>query len=66
MNKQSEQSISAAHYEEFKRLVAQMRKAQKNYYKDRPKVGYKVAYNNMINKEYLVDQWLEENLRSTK
>ena len=55
-------ATSAAHYEEFKRLVSQMRKAQKNYYKDRPRVGYKVAYNNMINKEYLVDQWLEENL----
>ena len=49
-------------FKEFVSLVKQMRKAQKNYYKDRPKVGYKVAYNNMINKEYLVDQWLEENL----
>ena len=58
----SDLATSAAHYEEFKRLVAQMREAQKNYYKDRPKVGYKVAYNNMLNKENLVDKWLEENL----
>lgn len=31
-------------FEEFKQLVKRMRDAQKNYYKDRPKVGYKVAY----------------------
>ena len=47
-------------FEEFKKLVKRMREAQRNYYKDRPKVGYKVAYQNMINKEQLVDKWLQE------
>lgn len=47
-------------YKEFVSLVKQMRKAQRNYYKDRPKVGYKVAYQNMINKEHLVDEYLKQ------
>lgn len=47
-------------YKEFVSLVRQMREAQKNYYKDRPKVGYKVAYQNMINKEAKVDEWLKK------
>jgi hypothetical protein len=41
-------------------LVKRMREAQKNYYKDRPKVGYKVAYQNIINKEQLVDEYLKK------
>ena len=41
-------------------LVRRMREAQRNYYKDRPKVGYKVAYQNMINKEQLVDEYLKK------
>jgi hypothetical protein len=41
-------------------LVKRMREAQRNYYKDRPKVGFKVAYNNMINKEHLVDEYLKK------
>ena len=49
----------AEHYE-FCQLVRKMREAQRNYYKDRPKVGYKVAYQNMINKEQLVDEYLKK------
>lgn len=45
---------------EFFSLVKRMREAQRNYYKDRPKVGYKVAYQNMINKEQLVDEYLKK------
>jgi hypothetical protein len=41
-------------------LVRRMREAQRNYYKDRLKVGYKVAYLNMINKELLVDEYLKK------
>ena len=40
-------------------LVKRMRDAQKNYYKDKKQVGYKVAYYNMINKETLVDEYLK-------
>lgn len=47
-------------YAEFASLVKRMREAQRNYYKDRPKVGYKVAYQNMINKEQLVDEHLKK------
>jgi hypothetical protein len=47
-------------YKEFASLVKGMREAQRNYYKDRPKVGFKVAYNNMINKEHLVDEYLKK------
>ena len=47
-------------YAEFASLVRSMREAQRNYYKDRPKVGYKVAYQNMINKEQLVDEHLNK------
>lgn len=47
-------------FEEFKELVKRMREAQRNYYKDRPKVGFKVAYLNMINKEHLVDEYLKK------
>lgn len=47
-------------YAEFASLVKRMREAQRNYYKDRPKVGYKVAYQNMINKEQLVDEYLKK------
>lgn len=47
-------------YKEFVSLVKRMREAQRNYYKDRPKVGYKVAYQNMINKEQLVDEYLKK------
>lgn len=44
---------------EFISLVRRMRDAQKNYYKDKKQVGYKVAYYNMINKETLVDEYLK-------
>ena len=47
-------------YEEFALLVQRMRDAQKNYYKDKKQVGYKVAYYNMINKETLVDEYLKK------
>lgn len=47
-------------FEEFKELVRRMRETQRNYYKDRPKVGYKVAYQNMINQEQLVDEYLKK------
>lgn len=47
-------------FEEFKALVKRMREAQKNYYKERKIVGAKVAYKNMINKEYWVDEYLKE------
>lgn len=53
-------------FEEFKELVRRMREAQRNYYKDRPKVGYKVAYQNMINKEQLVDEYLQEQADSRR
>ena len=45
---------------EFVELVKRMRDAQKNYYKDKKQVGYKVAYYNMINKETLVDEYLKK------
>lgn len=45
---------------EFISLVKRMRDAQKNYYKDKKQVGYKVAYYNMINKEALVDECLKK------
>ena len=45
---------------DFVSLVKRMREAQRNYYKDRPKVGYKVAYQNMVNKEQLVDEYLKK------
>ena len=35
-----------------------MRKAQNNYYKDKRVIGEKVEYQNMINKEYKVDKFL--------
>lgn len=41
-------------------LVKKMRDAQKNFYKDKPIVGGKVAYANMRNKEAMVDNWLEK------
>ena len=44
---------------EFVSLVKRMRDAQKNYYKDKKQVGYKVAYYSMINKETLVDEYLK-------
>ena len=47
-------------YEEFVSLVKRMREAQRNYYKDKKQVGYKVAYYNMINKEILVDEYLKK------
>ena len=53
-------------FEEFKELVKRMREAQRNYYKDRPKAGYKVAYQNMINKEQLVDKFLQEQAGSSR
>jgi hypothetical protein len=37
-----------------------MREAQKNYYKEHKIVGAKVAYRNMINKEYWVDEYLKK------
>ena len=46
-------------YREFISLVKRMREAQKNYYKDKKQLGYKVAYYNMINKETLVDEYLK-------
>jgi hypothetical protein len=45
---------------EFVSLVKRMREAQRNYYKDKKQVGYKVAYYNMINKEILVDEYLKK------
>ena len=47
---------------EFVELVKEMRSAQKSYYQERKVIGAKVAYKNMINKEYKVDKWLEENV----
>ena len=47
-------------YREFFSLVKRMREAQKNYYRDKKQVGYKVAYYNMINKETLVDEFLKK------
>ena len=47
-------------FSNFVSLVKKMREAQRNYYKDRPKVGYKVAYQSMINKEQLVDEYLKK------
>lgn len=47
-------------YAQFMSLVAEMRKCQRNYYKEKPILGAEVAYKNMINKEYKVDKWLEE------
>lgn len=47
-------------YKEFVSLVKRMRKAQTNYYKDRKIVGAKVAYKDMINKEYWVDEYLKK------
>ena len=47
-------------YNEFVSLVKRMREAQRNYYKDKKQVGYKVAYYNMINKETLVDEYLKK------
>ena len=41
-------------------LVKKMREAQKNYYRDKQNEGTKVAYHNMINKEYLVDEYLKK------
>ena len=55
-----EQELDKADYKEFISLVKRMREAQRNYYNDRPKVGYKVAYYNMINKETLVDEYLKK------
>ena len=52
-------TLQQMHFE-FCEMVKKMREAQKNYYKDRPKVGYKVAYQNMINKEQLVDEYLKK------
>ena len=51
-------------YAQFMSLVAEMRKCQRNYYKEKPILGAKVAYKNMINKEYKVDKWLEEHYDS--
>ena len=63
MNKQSEQSISAAHYEEFKRLVAQMRKAQRQWQGADPFDGETMKLAEKLWRcEKQVDQWLEENL----
>ena len=47
-------------FEEFKALVKRMREAQKNYYKERKIVGAKVAYRDLINKEYWVDEYLKK------
>ena len=47
-------------YQEFASLVKRMREAQKNYYKERKIVGAKVAYKDMINKEYWVDEYLKK------
>jgi hypothetical protein len=47
-----------ARYNTLVCLVTDMRKAQKNYYKEKAIIGRKVAYQNMINKEYKVDQFL--------
>ena len=49
-------------YMHFLSLVSEMRAAQKNYYKEKPILGVEVAYKNMLNKEYKVDKWLEENI----
>lgn len=59
----SEQTISAAHYEEFKRLVAQMRQAQRQWQGADPFDGETEKLAEKLWKyEKQVDQWLEENL----
>jgi hypothetical protein len=65
MTHEEKQIYNAVHaelkeFEEFKELVKRMREAQKNYYKERKIVGAKVAYKNMINKEYWVDEYLKK------
>lgn len=40
-------------------LVKDMRAAQRDYYKNKDIEGRKVAYQNMINKEYKVDEFLK-------
>lgn len=45
---------------DFTCLVKRMREAQKNYYKERKIVGAKIAYKDMINKEYWVDEYLKK------
>ena len=52
--------------QEFMDLVRDMRNAQSNYYRERKVIGAKVAYKNMINKEYKVDKWLEEHKDETR
>ena len=61
MNKQSEQSISAAHYEEFKRLVAQMRKAQRQWQGADPFDGTEMELaKRMCEAEREVDEYLKK------
>lgn len=44
-------------------IVSAMRDAQINYYRrDKPSFGTKVAYNNMLNKEFAVDMFLQAEL----
>ena len=59
----SEQTISAAHYEEFKRLVAQMRQAQRQWQREDPFDGNVIKLAEKKEQyEKQVDKWLEENL----
>lgn len=52
--------LTEKEYKDFVSLVKRMREAQKNYYKERKIVGAKVAYKDMINKEYWVDEYLKK------
>lgn len=43
---------------EFTLSVSEMREAQRYYYRNKPLMGRQCAYNNMITKEYKVDEFL--------
>lgn len=43
---------------EFTLSVSEMREAQRYYYRNKPLMGRQCAYNNMITKEYKVDNFL--------
>lgn len=42
----------------FTLSVSEMREAQMYYYRNKPLMGRQCAYNNMITKEYKVDEFL--------
>ena len=45
---------------EFTLSVSEMRDAQRYYYRNKPLMGRQCAYNNMITKEYKVDEFLSQ------